>query len=356
MKHTLMGLLLMAIVATGCGGTDEGAPGSASGDGAPDSLVLMTHDSFDISEETLASFTERTGIDVEILRAGDAGAMVNQAILTKDNPTADVLFGIDNTFLTRAVSVGLFLEYESPLLDDVPDALEAHPQVTPIDFGDVCVNFDRSAFREKGLLPPSSLADLTKPEYHAKLVVQDPATSSPGLAFLLATIAAFPEDAAYSWKDYWSELRDNEVEVASGWEEAYYGSFSGGAGEGKRPLVVSYASSPPAEVVFAEEPVDEAPTAVIPSGCFRQIEYAGILAGTPYPLEAAQLVDFMLSVEFQEDMPLHMFVFPANERAVLPDVFLDNTIVPTKPVSIDPAVIDENRDRWIDEWTEIVSR
>lgn len=357
MKRTLMGLLAMAIFVTACGGADDaGVPAPANGRDTPDALVLMTHDSFDISEETLASFTEQTGIDIKILRAGDAGAMVNQAILTKDNPTADVLFGIDNTFLTRAVSVGLFLEYESPLLEDVPDALEAHPQVTPMDFGDVCVNFDRSAFRDKGLLPPSGLADLTKPEYHSMLVVQDPATSSPGLAFLLATIAAFPEDAAYSWKDYWSELRDNDVEVASGWEEAYYGLFSGGAGEGKRPLVVSYASSPPAEVVFAEEPLDEAPTAVIPTGCFRQIEYAGILTGTPYPREAAQLVDFMLSVEFQEDMPLHMFVFPANERASLPDVFLDNTIIPTKPASIDPAVIDENRDRWIDEWTEIVSR
>ncbi|NNF62907.1 MAG: thiamine ABC transporter substrate-binding protein [Acidimicrobiia bacterium] len=356
MKHTLKVLLVMAILAAACGGTDDGTPAATGGAEAPNSLVLMTHDSFDISEETLALFTDKTGIEVNILRAGDAGAMVNQAILTKDNPTADVLFGIDNTFLTRAVSVGLFLEYESPLLADVPDELEAHPQVTPMDFGDVCVNFDRSAFRDQGLLPPSSLADLTKPEYHAMLVVQDPATSSPGLAFLLATIAAFPEDSAYSWKDYWSELRDNEVEVAAGWEEAYYGSFSGGAGEGRRPLVVSYASSPPAEVVFAEEPLEEAPTAVIPSGCFRQVEYAGILTGTAYPLEAAQLVDFMLSVDFQQDMPLHMFVFPANERAQIPDVFLDNTIVPSESATIDPAVIDENRDRWIDEWTEIVSR
>lgn len=357
MKRLITTLAILALTAGACGGADEtGSPSATNSRSEPDTLVLLTHDSFDIGTETLAAFTSETGIEVRILRGGDAGAMVNQAILTKDNPTADVLFGIDNTFLTRAISAGLFLEYESPLLAKVPDEFEVDPQVTPIDFGDVCINFDRAAFREGGLLPPASLGDLTKPEYRGMLVVQDPATSSPGLAFLLATIAAYPEDGAYSWKDFWSELRDNDIEVASGWEEAYYGSFSGGAGEGNRPLVVSYASSPPAEVVFAEDPIDEAPTAVVPSGCFRQIEYAGILAGTPYPQEAAKLVDFMLSLPFQEDMPLHMFVFPANEEAAIPDVFLDNTIIPSHPLQLDVATIDENRDRWIDEWTEIVSR
>lgn len=348
MRRRIAAMIVMGLVAAACGSSDPAAE-------RPSSLILMTHDSFDVSEDVLAAFTEESGISIRVLRSGDAGSMVNQAILTKDNPTADVLFGIDNTFLSRAIDVGLFLEYESQGLAMVPDELEVDPQVTPIDVGDVCINFDREVFKSSGLLPPATLEDLVRPEYRGMLVVEDPATSSPGLAFLLATVAAFPEEDAYSWKDYWVDLRDNDVAVDAGWEEAYYGSFSGGAGEGDRPLVVSYASSPAAEVFFAEDGLDEAPTAVIPATCFRQVEYAGILAGTAYPNAAAELVDFLLSTPFQEDIPLRMFVFPANEEAALPSVFLDHSAVSNTPWSVEPATIDENRERWIEEWSEIVA-
>lgn len=353
-------LLLPALLLglTGCGDGDTGADTTETSAGVtqePSEIVLMTHDSFAVSDDVLAAFTQETGVTVRVLNSGDAGAMLNQAILTKDNPLADVLYGVDNTFLSRALEAGLFEPYAPAGLDSVPDEFELDPEhrVTPIDFGDVCLNYDKAYFADTGLAVPSSLAELTRPEYRGLLVVEDPATSSPGLAFLLATIAAFGEEGEYTWKDYWGDLVANDLQIASGWEEAYYSDFSGGAGEGERPLVVSYASSPPAEVIFSEQPVDEAPTGVITEGAFRQIEFAGILAGTKAPRGARLFLDFMLSLRFQEDMPLNMFVFPVNSDATLPPEFVEYTEVPVAPLSLGPEAIEAGRERWIEEWTAI---
>ncbi|MGH8945714.1 MAG: thiamine ABC transporter substrate-binding protein [Acidimicrobiia bacterium] len=314
-------------------------------------VTLLAHDSFaaGVSDETFAAFTEETGIEVEVLAAGDAGSMVNQAILTKDNPLADLLFGVDDTFLFRAIDEGIFTPYESSGLDAVPDQFELDPEhrVTPIDFGDVCVNYDKSVF-SGDLRNPFNLEQLANPEYRDMLVVEHPATSSPGLAFLLSTIAVFGEDG---WHDYWRSLIDNGVEVVSDWDTAYYSEASWYGGD--RPLVVSYASSPPAEVIFSAEPIEEAPTGVIDEGCYRQIEFAGVLAGSENAAAAEALIDFMLTVEFQETIPLTWFVYPANENAELPPVFVEHTIVPAAPLRIDPEAIDANRERWIDEWVEI---
>ena len=338
--------LLLAVVALAS---------SACGGGGGRQVVLMTHDSFLLSKGTLEQFTADTGIEVTIVTAGDAGAMVNQAILTRDNPVADVMYGVDNTFLTRALEAGIFTEYVSPLAGNVPGALRVDPRVTPIDFGDVCLNYDKRAFTAE-LPPPAGLADLADSRYRSMLVVEDPATSSPGLAFLLATVVTFGENGDYTWLDFWSDLRDNDVRVASGWEEAYYGSFSGGSPDGDRPLVVSYASSPPAEIVFATEPISEPSTATIPDGCFRQVEYAAILAGTDDLDAAGQLVDFMLSPAFQEDVPLSMFVFPATPDAAIPQVFLDHTVIPAEPLTMDPARIESGRKGWIEDWARVVLR
>jgi len=328
----------------------------ACGGGAPETIRLLTHDSFRITEETAAAFTTATGWRLEVLPAGDAGSMVNQAILAAGNPVADVLFGVDTTFLSRALDADLFIPYESPALGALVPGLATDPEhrVTPIDYGDVCLNYDKAAFTTTP--PPQSPADLTAPAYRGMLVVEDPATSSPGLAFLLATIAAYGEAGDYTWQDYWADLRANDVRVTSGWEEAYYGSFSGGSGEGDRPIVVSYASSPPAEVIYADPPVSEAPTAVVTEGCFRQVEYAGILRGTPREAAARALIDFLLGERFQEEVPLTMFVFPVLASADLPPEFVAHTAIPTAPLTTDPAAIEANRERWIEEWAAIVLR
>ncbi len=334
------------LIATGCTSDDDTA------NEPPNELVLMTHDSFALSEGTLEQFTEDTGIAVTVLKSGDAGTMLSQAILTKDNPIADVIFGVDNTFLSRALAEGVFAEHESSSLADVHAGLIADPRVTPIDFGDVCVNYDRAAFTDSP--PPASLLDLTKPEYRNMLVVQDPASSSPGLAFLLATIGTFGDDGEYTWRDYWEDLSQNGVLVASGWTEAYQGAFTAGGGGGDRPIVVSYASSPAVGVYFTDPPPREAPTASLLEGCFRQVEYAGVVAGTGHEDAAGLLVDHLLSVPVQEDIPLNMFVYPANAQAEIPEVFTSFSPVPGSPVELPVDTIEQNRERWIDEWTDIL--
>lgn len=318
MRRTIA-LLVGTLLLIGCGG----------GAVPPASLTLISHDSFAdaVTEDTFATFTEQTGIAVEVLASGDTGAMVNQAILTKDNPIADVLFGVDDTFLERATSEEIFTG-----------------EVVPIDYGDVCVNFDKEAFPEGG---PASLDDL--PALADQLVVEDPSLSSPGLAFLLATIDRYGD----GWIDYWIQLRDNGVLVVPGWTEAYYGEFSGGAGEGDRPLVVSYASSPPAEVIFAETPLDEPPTGVMTDGCYRQTEFAAVLAGTEFPEAGERLIEFMRSEEFQATIPLTWFVYPAVEGVPLPPEFVENTEVPIDPVQLDPALIEQNREEWLEAWADL---
>ncbi len=324
-------------------------------------LTVIAHDSFNVTEDVLNAFTEETGIALEILRLGDAGSLVNQSILSSENPLGDVLYGVDNTFLGRALDNDLFVPYESPLLEMVAADYQTDPEfrVTPVNYGDVCINYDAAYFAESELAIPESLADLTDPAYRGLLVVENPATSSPGLAFLMTTVDAFGTEGDYTYLDFWAELVENDVYISDDWTDAYYGQFSGSAGsEGDRPLVVSYASSPPAEVFFADPVPETAPTGAIIADqtCFRQIEYVGILAGTDN-VEAAQMfIDFTLSLAFQQDIPLQMFVFPVNQEAELPQVFIDFAAIPENPVILDPALINENREAWIEAWTEAVLR
>lgn len=324
-------------------------------------LTVIAHDSFNYSEEVMQAFEQETGITVEVLRLGDAGTMVNQSILSRQNPLGDVMYGIDNTFLTRALNADLFVPYESPVLADVPKEfiVEDEHHVTPIDFGDVCLNYDVSYFEDNDVPLPESLADLTDPAYEGLLVVENPASSSPGLAFLMVTIAVFGEEGDYTYLDYWADLVANDVYISDDWSDAYYTQFSGSTdSQGTRPLVVSYASSPPVEVYFLPEPPEAAPTnsIVADDTCFRQIEFTGILQGTDNEEAAQQFIDFLLSREFQEDMPLNMFVFPVLPDAELPEVFEDYAAVPEQPVTLDIDEIDANRERWIQEWTETVLR
>jgi thiamine transport system substrate-binding protein len=338
--------ILVALAAASCG-TDD-APT------APTTVRLVTHGDFAVSAEVLDAFTAETGIEVQVLDGGSAGILVNQAVLTAGNPVADVLFGIDNTLLSRALAADVFEPYESPALGAVsPDLiLDPEHRVTPIDYGDVCLNYDRTAFVE--LEPPARLIDLIDPAYRGMTVVQDPTLSSPGLAFLLATIAEFGEDGDYTWLDYWADLRDNEVVVASSWSTAYFDRFSGGGGGGSHPIVVSYATSPAAELIFADQPPAEPSTAAVRDGCFRQIEFAGILRGTGNVEGAQRLIDFMLDLRFQEDIPANMFVYPARPDAALPPEF----DAPPDPstTTIDPDTIEANRERWLAEWTDVVLR
>ena len=349
MKHLFSLLSSFLFLLTAC------APQPTSTQFAgPQTLTIMTHDSFAISEGVVKLFESANNAKVVFLQSGDAGAMLNKAILTKDAPLADVLFGVDNTFLSRTLEADIFEAYDSPMLQEIPDEFkfDSSNHALPVDYGDVCINYDKLYFAENNLPVPQSLEDLTKPDYKGLLVVENPATSSTGLAFLVATIMHYGN----TFTDYWRALKENDVVVVDGWETAYRTNFSASSGHGPQTMVVSYATSPAAEVVFAETPLDDAPTASIigPDTCFRQIEFVGILKGTEQRALAEKFVDFMLGKQFQEDMPLQMFVYPVNPNAALPEEFTKYAQAPDQPAVSSPDEIASNRDRWIQAWTDVV--
>lgn len=353
----LAAMFALSLTATACntsGSDDQAEPAPSK------TVTLVTHDSFALSDEVLASFEQDTGFKVNILRGGDAVEMLNQAILTKSNPQGDVLFGVDNNLLSRAFDAELFTPYGSARLDTVDPALQLDPQnrVTPIDVGDVCINADRAYFDSHGIAIPETLDDLVDPTYRDMLVVQDPASSTPGLAFMLASIARFGagEESADNWEGYWSKLRDNGVAVVDGWETAYYDRFSGGSGNGDRPLVVSYATSPAAEVEDTSISPEEAPTVALPQTCYRQIEFAGILAGAENTEGARALIDFLLSPRVQDDIPGQMFVEPVTNDASMPEAFTKFAVRVRDPLVLPVETVGAERDGWVQRWSTLMGR
>ncbi|MEV0182867.1 thiamine ABC transporter substrate-binding protein [Streptomyces sp. NPDC050625] len=347
-------------VAVGLGLVTLSACGSSDGKGSADSktVTLVSHDSWAVSKNVLKDFEKQSGYKVKVLNDGDAGQAVNKAILTKDNPQGDVFFGVDNTLLSRALDNGLFQSYEAKgsdlILPQYRVDQDKH-RVTPIDTGDICVNYDKAYFDKHKLTPPSSFDDLVKPEYKNLLVTENAATSSPGLGFLLGSAAKFGDG---NWPDYWKKLKANGVKVVDGWEQAYNEEFSGSAGGkkagGDRPLVVSYASSPPAEVIFAKPKPSTAPTGVATGTCFRQTEYAGLLSNARNTKGAKAFLDFLVGKEFQEDMPLNMFVYPVREGAQVPAEFVKYGPQAKDPETMAPEKIAANRDQWVKSWTSLV--
>ncbi|MDP6606791.1 MAG: thiamine ABC transporter substrate-binding protein [Dehalococcoidia bacterium] len=337
-------LAAAAIVVAACGDDDECPDKRGTGN----ELVVITHDSFDATEEVIAAFEQEHGVTVTLVKGGDANQLVNRAILSARNPEADVLFGVDNLAYKRADEADVFCSYAADRRSEIPQSVRDQfgdsETVTPIDFGYVNINADRAWGA-----PPSSFEDLTSEPWRGKLVVEDPATSSPGLQFLASTVAYFGEGG---WQDFWRGLKDNDVLVTDGWEDAYYTQFSRWGGE--RPLVVSYTTSPAAEVFFADPPVDEPPTLnVIPGPLFRQVEAAGVLRRADHPGLAREFIDFMLSNEFQGQIPQTMFVYPVIPGIETPEWWQ------WAEVDVEPASLEADQaeiDRWVREWTEIMRR
>ncbi|MFJ4833169.1 thiamine ABC transporter substrate binding subunit [Streptomyces sp. NPDC088747] len=352
---TAVGLAGLGLVTlSACGSSDSG---SGSG-GDSKTVTVVSHDSFTYSKDVLSAFEKESGYTVKVLKDGDAGQAVNKAILTKDNPQGDVFFGVDNTLLSRALDNGLFQSYEAKGADRILPEYRVggdEHRVTPIDSGDICVNYDKAYFTEHKLAPPASFADLVKPAYKDLLVTENASTSSPGLGFLLGTAAKYGDDG---WQDYWTKLKANGVKVVDGWEQAYNEEFSGSAGGKKakadRPLVVSYASSPPAEVIYADPRPTTAPTGVAAGTCFRQVEYAGLLSNAKNTKGGRAFIDFLVTKRFQEDMPLNMFVYPVVEGAAVPAEFTEFGPQAKDPETLDPARIADNRDQWVKSWTSLV--
>ncbi|CUR62363.1 ABC transporter, periplasmic substrate-binding protein, ThiB family [metagenome] len=345
-----------AVTLAGCtlagGGSGDTAseptgPSGSSGE-AGGTVVLATHESFHLPKRLVKAFEEETGHTLEVRAAGDAGTLATKLSLTADNPIADAAFGIDNTFASRPLGEGAFAEVTPSTEPPAEYALpEGGDRLVPVDSASVCVNVDTAWFDREGLEPPTTLDDLTDPAYADLFVTPGASTSSPGMAFFLATVAAFGDD----WEDYWTDLLGNGAKVVDGWEDAYYGDFTAGSDTGTRPIVVSYDSSPAFTVSGGRST-----TAALLDTCFRQVEYAGVLEGADNPEGAAALVDWLLSDEVQSALPESMYVFPVMPGATVPDDWAAFAEQPSDPYEVDPTEISENREQWLTEWTDVVSR
>jgi len=356
-----LAIAVVSLIAAACGNGDDGGAAQvteAPQDFSGDTLTVLTHASFDISRETIDAFENEFGVTVEIIPTGDAVEALNRVILTKNNPEGDLLFGVDNVSYVRALEEDVFEVYRPPALAAVNQQwiFDDSGHVTPIDYGYVLFNYQREALAAAGISPPTALEDLTLPAWKGRVAVQDPNTSSPGQQFMLATIVYFGEEGAYTWLDFWRDLRANDVIVSAGWEDAYYTQFVQYGGTAL--LVNSYATSPAAEVIFAETALDQSPTGnvLIPNASYLQIEGVGILKRSSNVALAQRFIDFMLSERFQEDIPLHMFVYPVRTGADLPPEFDAFADVPAQPAQIDAERVQANLEEWLDEWTRVVIR
>ena len=335
-RRMLIGLSALAFV-SGC--ADDGVSSERLRE-----VRLVTYDAYVLPDVPMPSPASK----VVLLPSGDAGAMLTKASLNKERPAGDVMFGVDTSLLTRAIDADLFAPLDESVRDLVPDEYRSlgGDSLVPIDVGQVCINADTRWFAEQKLALPQSFDDLILPSYKDLLVVENPAVSSPGLMFLAASVSAIGP----SWSEWWQALKENGVKVAADWSEAYEREYT--VSGGSYPLMVSYGTSPVAEV----DPADTASTpvsAVIESTCVDQVEFAGVLAGAENPAGATALIKHMLSTEFQAEIPASNYVFPIDSKTQIPPVFERFAVRVAEPIRLDPAEVDTNRDEWIDGWRRI---
>ena len=337
-----------------CSVSTEPDPGR-NGDkaSATSEVVLATHDSWYVPDGLVRRFERQTGYSLKVVTNGDAGQLTNKLVLTKGAPIADAVFGIDTTFASRAVDAGVLAPYTPEQLP--PSAADHALQgagadvLTPVDWGDVCVNVDDVWFRQHHLDPPATFDDLTDPAYRDLFVTPAASTSSPGFAFLAATVGKYGENG---WQDYWRALMANGTRITSGWSDAYEVDFTAGGGGGDRPIVLSYASSPPFTI---PEGGRRPTTSALLDTCFRQVEYAGVLDGARNPGGAEALVDFLTQPAFQRALPDSMYVFPVDDRVPLPPLWARWAKPAPHPVEVAPEVIARSRDAWLRTWSDLTS-
>ncbi len=309
---------------------------------------LAVHKSFSLPKETIARFEREHNAKVTVIEAGSANAMLNKLILSRAKPIADAVYGLDNANIGKAAQSGI-LAVRQPR--SAPTAASL-PGTLAVDYAYVALNYDKKWFEEKGLPLPKTLEDLAKPAYKNLLVVPNPATSSPGLGFLMANIGGLGETQTFRW---WAQMRQNGVKVAKSWSDAYYTDFTHNGGT--RPLLVGYATSPAAEVHFGKGKYTAPPTGnlFLKGGVFRQVEGAAVLRGANEPELALKLVGFLQSAEVQKALPAEMWVYPAVRNTPLPEVFRFAE-APKQHYSPGNSQITLKQRQWVSRWTRTVLR
>lgn len=348
-RKVLLGAATAAVGLTlaACSGKDS------SGEKGGTTVTVVTHDSFVLPDELIEAFNRDSGYTLEQVSSGDAGELVNKLILAKDPPLGDAVFGIDNSFASRALGEGII---DTSLTPSLPQGAEQYivndtPALAPIDFGEVCVNIDSVWFDNAGLTPPATFEDLTSPEYKDLFVAINPTSSSTGLAFLLATVGHFGTDEASGFAQYWKDLMANGAKIVDGWSDAYYTDFSGSGEGGAYPIVVSYSSSPAATLT---DDGAASTTASLLSTATRQVEYAGVLTGAANPQGGKAFIEWMLSAEVQSAIPETMYMYPVNPQAALSEEITAFGTLSDDPIVVAPDEITANRESWLATWSEAV--
>lgn len=312
-------------------------------------LRVLVHGSFSLPKPLLAKFESEAGLKLSIVKGGDAGEMLNKLILTKAQPIADVVFGIDNALAVKAQAAQVLDPYDGPAAQR-PAAVPLAPGLVAVNYGHVTLNYDRAWFARSAVPLPRSLEDLAQPAYRNLVAVQNPATSSPGYAFLLATVAGLGEEAAFDW---WGRMRANGVKVTKGWSEAYYTEFTRNGGA--RPLVVSYASSPAAEVFYSKEKISAPPTGSLSlkGGVFRQVEGVALVRGGQQREAARRFIEFMRSPAVQEALQTSMWMAPVEPGIARAEVMRHAP----EPGTFDNPPVETIAARgadWVSRWTQVV--
>ena len=342
----LVTALCSTLAATGCSVLGGDGDDSARAD----RVVVVSHESFSLDDALLEKFEESTGYSVDVRPIGDAGSLSTELALNADNPRGDVAFGVDNTFASRVLDSGALAEHRATLPKGAERYVlaEGADRLAPVDVADVCLNVDTGWFAERDLAAPATLDDLLEPRYRDLTVLPGATTSSPGMAFLLTTVAAKGD----GWKKYWSDLLANGAKVVDGWSDAYYTDFTAASEAGKRPIVLSYDSSP----AFTVDDEGRSSTAALLDTCFQQVEYAGVLEGADNEEGARAFVEFLLSTEVQNSLPEQMYVYPVSAEATLPEDWTKHAKQPEKSWALPPAEISANRETWLKEWNDILTR
>lgn len=321
--------------------TLSGCQGQAS-EADTKEVTLIVHNSFP-GEEFEKAASEATGYDVKVITSAGGQELTTTLSLTKGAPLADAFFGIDNIFASRIADESIVQPY---LPQDLSPRTEEHlydaaGTMVPVTLGATCLNIDRLWFAENSVAEPESYADLIKEEYRGLTVLLDPTSSTTGASFFIGTVAKFGFESAL---DYWEELLANDARIEQGWSEAYYSQFSAASPDGKYPIVVSYSSSP--AYTLNDEATDSATAAVLTT-CSSTVEYAGILAGGKNPVGAEAVIDYLLSVDFQDTIADSMYVYPILETAYVPTEWQEFAPLPEQPNDVEPGVIGTQREAWL---------
>lgn len=342
-------LLLVAALVIGLVGALL-APANAR---ARQRLVVYTYDSFASGPaQAIKDGFEALYPDVEVvfLAPGSAGETLARVIaeLNAGGTDADVLVGISDTQLPRAIDHGVFMKLDRSLLPNlakVPAHLDFDDtgHVVPFDHGYVTIIYDSRVLGEADL--PQTLEDLTDPRFRGKLIAMDPRTSSVGHAFLMWTIAEYGDPG---YLEFWERLLPSLLTITGGWSAAYSQYEAGEA-----PMMVSYSTDTAAGIYYAGSDHSRILT---PKGqAYQQIEAAGIVAGTDVPELAHRFLDYLLSEEVQSLIPTNNWMFPVNAQTPLPDFFAEYAVIPENPVRLDPRLIEENEQRWLREWARLIT-